>query len=104
MQVLILLDMDQSQPTKIVQCLRWAQAMRRITKVVRERSAQTVRRLRPASILGPPILILASVSATAFLSLAIIGALVIWLPVAMLSFAFGVRKGDAPARPDPAVA
>jgi hypothetical protein len=51
-------------------------------------------------------LALASVSATAFLSAAIIGVIVIWLPVAMLSFAFGVRKdsADAIARPDPAAA
>jgi len=105
-QVLILLDMDQSQPTKIVQCLRWAQAMRRITKVVRERSAQTVRRLRPASIVGPLILALAYVSATAFLSAAIISVLVIWLPVAIWSLAFGVRRDSAHtvARPDPAAA
>jgi hypothetical protein len=80
--------------------------MRHIIELVRESTAETVRRLRPASILGPLILVLASVSATAFLSAAIIVVLVIWLPVAMLSFAFGVRKdsADAVARPDPAAA
>ena len=69
--------------------------------------AQAMRHIiEPASILGPLILVLASVSATAFLSVAIISVFVIWLPVAILSFAFGVRRGsaDAAARPDPAAA
>ena len=79
--------------------------MRHIIELVRG-TAESARRLRPATILGPLILVLASVSATAFLSLAIIVVLVVWLPVALLSFAFGVRKGsaDAAARPYPAAA
>jgi hypothetical protein len=78
--------------------------MRRTIELIRESIPQTVRRLRPASVVGPLILVLASVSATAFLSAAIIGVVVIWLPVAILSFAFGVRKDSAHpvARPDPA--
>jgi hypothetical protein len=80
--------------------------MRHVIELVRGSSAESAQRLRPASILGPLILVLASVSATAFLSVAIIGVLVIWLPVALLSFAFGIRKSSehSAARPDPAAA
>jgi hypothetical protein len=80
--------------------------MRHIIELVGGSTAESTRRLRATSILGPLILVLASVSATVFLSVAIIGVVVIWLPVALLSFAFGVRKssGHAAARPDPAAA
>jgi len=49
-------------------------------------------RLLTARTAGPLILLLAFVTATAFLSAAIISVFVILLPVALLSFAFGARN------------
>jgi hypothetical protein len=67
--------------------------MRRTTDV-RGEGADSVSgayRLRPAPI-TVLLFLLAFVTATAFLSAAIISVFVIWLPIALLSFAFGARK------------